>query len=123
MKPSLARKKISRAAARNAALLNLLGTPGLGSLLARRWFAGGGQLLLAVAGFALVVVWFAQEIIPCFGGLFSEQPLPPVNLKTPAVGAGLFASAWLWSLVTSLSLRREAASEKPPTLGESEVHR
>jgi len=123
MKPFLARKKISRAAARNAALLNLLGTPGLGSLLARRWFAGGGQLLLAVAGFALVVVWFAQEIIPFFSGLSGEQSSPPVNLKTPAVGAGLFAAAWLWSLVTSLSLRREAASDKPPTLGESEVHR
>jgi len=46
-------KPPSRALARNATLLNLLATPGLGSIIGRRWIAGSGQLLLAVVGFTL----------------------------------------------------------------------
>ena len=55
MKPSSpGRKPVSRAKAKNAAMLNLLATPGLGSLLCGRWIAGIGQLALAFAGFAIV---------------------------------------------------------------------
>ena len=49
-------KPVSRTTAHNAALLNQLATPGLGSLMAGRWLAGVGQLALAVAGFVMVVV-------------------------------------------------------------------
>ncbi len=73
MKPSLATKKISRAKARNAALLNQLATPGLGSLLARQWIAGTGQLLLSVIGFTLVMVWFVEELIGYYGQVFQRQ--------------------------------------------------
>jgi hypothetical protein len=40
--------------------INQFATPGLGSLLCRRWIAGAGQLLLALAGFTLVVGWMAS---------------------------------------------------------------
>ena len=64
MKPSSpGRKPVSRAKAKNAALLNLLATPGLGSLLCGRWIAGAGQLVLCVAGFAVFIVWFVKEMI------------------------------------------------------------
>ena len=103
-------KPLSRATAKNAALLNLLATPGLGSLIARRWIAGGGQLLLAVAGFILIMVWFFEEIIPYYRLMFSDAPPHLTNLKMLAAGAILFLLAWLWSAVTSLSLLREASA-------------
>lgn len=103
------RKPVSRTKARNAALLNLLATPGLGSLLARRWLAGLGQLALAVAGFVLVLVWFIKIIVPYYGMMFSESPPPPVNWRIGVWGAALFALSWVWSLVTSLNLLHEAS--------------
>ena len=110
MKPSSGSKKISRAKARNAALLNQLATPGLGSLLARRWIAGTGQLLLAIGGFVLVVVWFVEMMAQFYGQMFSDRPSQrPAALSNLALGAGLFALAWCWSLVTSFSLLREAS--------------
>jgi 4a-hydroxytetrahydrobiopterin dehydratase len=110
MKPSSATKKISRAKARNAALLNQLATPGLGSLMARRWIAGTGQLLLALAGFLLIMIWFAQMMLGYYGQMFSDAPPRPTTGPTNLIlGTGLFGLAWLWSLVTSFSLLREAS--------------
>jgi 4a-hydroxytetrahydrobiopterin dehydratase len=108
MKPSLAPKKISRAKARNAALLNQLATPGLGSLIAGRWFAGGGQLLLSLAGFALVLVWFFEEMSQFYGQINGSVEVHPIG-RILAAGAALFALAWGWSLGTSFSLMREAS--------------
>jgi len=108
MKPSLAPKKISRAKARNAALLNQLATPGLGSLIAGRWIAGGGQLLLSLAGFALVLVWFFEEMGQFYGQINGNVEVHPIG-KFLAAGTALFAVAWGWSLGTSFSLMREAS--------------
>jgi 4a-hydroxytetrahydrobiopterin dehydratase len=108
MKPSSASKNISRAKARNAALLNQLATPGLGSLLARRWIAGAGQLLLALAGFVLIMTWFVQMMTGYYGQMSgNDTRLPPATEL--AFGAGLFALAWCWALVTSFSLLRESS--------------
>jgi 4a-hydroxytetrahydrobiopterin dehydratase len=110
MKPSLAPKKISRAKARNAALLNQLATPGLGSVMAGRWLAGTGQLLLSLVGFALIMVWFVQMLQRYYGQMFGDSTVNnPVVLTNLGLGAGLFALAWVWSLITSFSLFREAS--------------
>lgn len=110
MKPIPATQKITRAKARNATLLNQLATPGLGSLYARRWIAGTGQLLLACAGFILIMVWFVQIMAGYYGQMFSDAPSRPVaSPATLILGAALFGLAWLWSLVTSFSLFREAS--------------
>src|SRR5271156_6780655 len=110
MKPfSANRKPVSRAKARNAALLNQLATPGLGSLLCGRWIAGSGQLLLSCAGCTLVMVWFFKEMIPYYGLMFSDEPPHLPGLKMLAEGTILFAVAWLWSAVTSSGLLREAS--------------
>jgi 4a-hydroxytetrahydrobiopterin dehydratase len=108
MKPSLARKKISHAKARNAALLNQLATPGLGSGIAGRWLAGIGQLLLAGAGFALVTVWFVKEMIQFYGQISGNVEVHPIG-RILVAGTVLFSLAWLWSLVTSFSLLRAAS--------------
>jgi hypothetical protein len=64
MKPSSRpRKPISRVAARNAALINQLATPGLGSLMGRRWISGACQLLLSLTGCVMLLVWFFKEMI------------------------------------------------------------
>ena len=117
MKPSSpGRKPVSRVKARNAALLNLLATPGLGSLLCGRLIAGSGQLILAVAGFTLVMVWFLKEMIPYYGLMFGDEPPHLPGLKTLAEGAAVFAAAWVWSAVTSLSLMREASANNLQSL-------
>jgi 4a-hydroxytetrahydrobiopterin dehydratase len=114
----------SRATARNAALLNLLATPGLGSLIGRRWVAGIGQLVFAILGFTLFVVWFVKEMFQYYGQISGDVEVRPIGGFLES-GLILFGAAWLWSAVTSISLLREAAAGKqqalknfaaPPTL-------
>jgi hypothetical protein len=103
---------LSRSAARNAALLNQCATPGLGSLMAGRRVAGLGQLLLAVAGFILVIGWFVLFTLQTYNELVNGAP-PKSVAPLGEVGALIFVAAWLWSLVTSLSLLREARANQP----------
>jgi 4a-hydroxytetrahydrobiopterin dehydratase len=106
----LAPKKISHAKARNAMLLNLFATPGLGSLVAGRWLAGGGQLLVFVAGFVLFCAWALNNLAQYYKLMFSDAP--PKNFgwnATASISLALCVAGWLWSLATSLSLLREAS--------------
>jgi len=104
MNPTLSRKRII-----SCVMLNLLATPGWGSLVARRWVAGIGQTVLSLVGFGLILVWFYKLVIVQFYGQMSGsvtvQPVGYIGLA----GAGLFALAWFWSLATSLTLMREAS--------------
>jgi 4a-hydroxytetrahydrobiopterin dehydratase len=110
MKPSsLNRKPLSRAKARNAALMNQLATPGLGSLMAGRWIAGGGQLLLSIAGCGFLLVWFFKEMVQYYGQITGDVKQQAVGW-IGEVGAISFVVAWLWSAATSFSLLREASS-------------
>ena len=112
MKPSSAPpgdKTVSRSKARNAALVNQLATPGLGSLMAGRWFAGTGQLLLALAGFVLLLVWFVRVMDHYYGLMFSDAAPQPVKPIWLIGGGGLFAVSWVWALITSISLLGEAS--------------
>lgn len=107
MKTSSAGQPLNRTTARNSFLVNQFATPGLGSLMARRYVAGSGQLLLSVAGFGFVVAWFVTVMSRLYQQVEGEAPASSGGWLG-AVGALLFAAAWLWSLVTSLSLMREA---------------
>ena len=110
MKPSLARKTPSRVQARNAALMNQFATPGLGSLLARRWIAGTGQLLVVLAGFTIYCAWAIKNLTLYYRLMFSDVPPQSVGWNRMAgTGVALCAAAWCWSLVTSISLLREAS--------------
>jgi hypothetical protein len=116
MKPSSARaprKPVSTARARNAALINQLATPGLGSLMTRRYFAGAGQLLLACAGFTLLMAWFIRVMVFFYSLATVEAPEAEPNLHHEwwQAGALLFAAGWLWALMTSLNLLRQARSD------------
>ena len=118
MKPFFRREAgqpISRAAARNAALINLLATPGLGSLMARRIAAGAGQVLLAVAGFCVVMAWFIGVMVGLYG-MMNDTARPKSAAGLGLTGAAIFALAWVWSLVTSISILREAKADEPTSL-------
>jgi hypothetical protein len=110
--PQPTRKPASLSAARNAAVVNQLATPGLGSLMAGRWIAGIGQLVLAVSGFVMVVVWFFAVMIQYYGQITGDTPVRPVGW-IGETGAILFVAAWLWALVTSVSLLRVAQADGP----------
>ncbi len=115
MKPSSPqrnRKPLSSAAARNAVLINLLATPGLGTLMAGRLVVGVGQLILALAGFGFIVVWFVALLRQYYGQISGDVPVTPIAWLGQT-GAGLFIAAWCWSLVTSISLVREARRNAP----------
>ena len=88
------RKPVSRAKARNAALL-------------------------FVAGFTLIMVWFFKEMIPYYGLMFGDEPPHLAGLKMLAEGGNLFAVSWLWSAFTSFSLLREASSGRLRSLENS----
>ncbi len=111
MKTFLAAKPLSRTAARNSFLINQLATPGLGSLMAGRYVAGVGQILLALVGFGLVVAWFVTLITQIYQQVDTDAPLRTVAWLGEAGGA-TFVAAWLWSLVTSVSLLREARANE-----------
>ena len=108
--PRLTQKPASLSAARNAALVNQLATPGLGSLMAGRWIAGIGQLALAVAGFVMVVVWFFEIMIQYYGQVAGDVQVRSVGW-IGEIGAILFVASWFWALVTSLSLLRQAKAD------------
>jgi len=107
-------KPLDRTRARNCFLINQLATPGLGSLMAGRPVAGIGQLLVAVAGFSLVMLWFVLRISDLYNQVVNGAQPQSVGWVGEA-GAGLFAAAWLWSLVTSLSILRKARTAEPAT--------
>ncbi len=110
MKPSLASGKISRPGARNATLMNLLGTPGLGSIMAGRRLAGIGQLTIFLVGFVLFCLWVFPTITRYYRLTDFDAPPPSVPGGGRAMlGVGLCIISWFWSLVTSLSLMREVS--------------
>ena len=110
--PRLTQKPASQSAARNAALVNQLATPGLGSLMAGRWIAGLGQLALAAAGFVMMVVWFFEIMIQYYGQVTGDVQVRAVGW-IGEIGAILFIASWFWALVTSLSLLRQAKADGP----------
>jgi hypothetical protein len=109
---SQAIRPLSRARVWTCILTNLAATPGLGSLMARRILAGTGQLLLALAGFVLIVDWMFK-LFHCIFLQQSGEPVPPDSSGWMwKWGVLLFGAGWLWSLVTSLSLWRQAKADE-----------
>ena len=99
--------------------INLFATPGLGSCMGGRKPAGAGQLCFSVAGFLLITTWMFKT----FYGVVSAELNGTDSVAPTAIwwqaGVFCFALAWVWSLLTSISLVREASSAPvavPPPL-------
>lgn len=105
-------RPLSPARVASCVLINLAATPGLGSLMARRFWAGSGQLLLALAGFVLIVGW----MLKLFSRMIRLELGEPVSSQVPGWmwrwGLVLFMAGWVWSLVTSISLLRQARADE-----------
>jgi hypothetical protein len=103
-------KTLDRRSAMALAGINLLATPGLGTIMAGRLIVGCVQLAAAGAGFLLLMKWFYGM----FRGMLDE------NAHVPAwqwqAGLALFAAGWLGSLWSSLNIVRSVAVETPPKL-------
>ena len=102
---------ITRDGARMCLLVNLCAWPGLGSVLARRRI-GYVQMLLAVGGLFTVV-----SALYKFMGMIWEETRYPTwhdHFVLQAIGGiGAFVMSWIWSFVTSLSIRKEAVTPPP----------
>ena len=89
----------------DATLLNLLGTPGLGSLIAGRWLAGTGQLVVFLAGFVLFCLWAFQNIVGYYRMAFGDTPTAADHGAGRVwFGVALCIAAWVWSLVKTASI-------------------
>lgn len=114
--PSFDRNKpLTFAAARNAALVNQLATPGLGTLMVGRIALGCSQLALAIAGFLAVLTWFGCVLHQYYGQISGDVTVRPVAWLGISGGI-LFIASWVWALFTSLGLIREARRSSVPPL-------
>ena len=131
MKISLAlgpRQPLSRQTAWGCLTSNLA-LPGSGSLLAGRR-SGYGQLVLAMAGLLVITIFGLRFILWALGN-WSRLHAPDadpvesllgiwVHLKWALLGFGIALIAWLWALMTGLSILNSAQktdhSSSPPRL-------
>ncbi len=83
--------------------------------MAGRRVAGIGQLLLFLAGFMMFLSWFVLSALQTYNELVNDaQPKSVASLGE--AGALTAAAAWLWSLVTSLSILRKARDNERRSL-------
>jgi hypothetical protein len=103
-----ASKDLSRSRAWTCVLINQCATPGLGSYFARRKAVGAGQMVLAVAGCTLILVWMTQFFYDVVRYQLGESTPPNPHEWMWRWGVALFGASWIWALVTSISLLQEA---------------
>jgi hypothetical protein len=95
-------------------VLNLFGTPGLGSFLAGWRWTGAAQILVAVVGFCLVAAWFVQVGTVAYRSMYGQvQEGDAPSARLALAGLGVFLLAWVWSAITSIVLLRSAPAEPP----------
>jgi hypothetical protein len=110
------RKPLSETRAWSCLLVNQLATPGLGSMMGGRYISGLCQLLLALGGCGLILIWLWKNFYS-----LAFQPLTgPESTTTPGSygwfgkwGLLCLVASWVWSGITSLSLLRQAKRENP----------
>jgi hypothetical protein len=98
------RQPLTRSTALCCLLVNQLATPGLGSVYAGRVVSGAAQLVLAFAGFVLLVLWGAVFFFRLFR-LQLDLPAPENSFGWAGRwGLISFGAAWGWAWLTSISL-------------------
>jgi protein-S-isoprenylcysteine O-methyltransferase Ste14 len=80
----------------------------MGSLMGGRILEGLGQIVVAVAGFALVMTWFVSVMIQYYGMINDQETSFQPRAWLGIAGIITFGVAWLWALATSMNLVREA---------------
>jgi len=104
--PPVKHDPLNASKARLAVVMNQCATPGLGSLMARRYIAGTGQLLLSLGGAALILVWFAN-ILKVAYSIMESTGEPDLKPAVGWLGFGLLFLAWCWAWISSIGILRE----------------
>ncbi|MEO5803751.1 MAG: hypothetical protein ABIR24_09480 [Verrucomicrobiota bacterium] len=106
-------------------MINQFATPGLGSLIARRFVAGSGQLFLALVGFFLFIGWWIQKMRVFYGQMFGTDLPADAGTQLGKWGITIFTLAWVWSLVTSIQIMRTLPKDfiphLPPKISEKQL--
>ena len=93
-------------------ITNVVGVPGLGTLMAQRW-EGVPQLALAIAGGVLITWWLIAFLVAELRTIELPPPGGPA-LGLVLWGLAFFTAGWLWALASSVavfrSTRRRASS-------------
>ena len=84
---------------------NVVGVPGVGTMMARRR-EGLAQVLLSVAGGILLTWWLVAFLIAELRTMELPPPGGPA-LGLALSGLALFGMGWVWALGSSLALLRE----------------
>ena len=93
-------------------LTNVVGVPGLGTLMAERW-EGVPQLTLAIAGGVLITWWLIAFMIAELRTMEIPPPGGPA-LALVLWGLALFTAGWLWALASSVAVFRATKRRPPP---------
>ena len=113
------RKTLDKRRAWVCASINQLAFPGAGTVMAGRWI-GYFQAVVMIAGFALTSFYFlaviqgAVQLI--INGAMNEEEFRASYhqyIWTLELGSVLTAVAWLWSLISSVSIVRSVPKEPP----------
>lgn len=99
--------------------INLFATPGMGSIMGGRRVVGRLQLCFSVAGFCLIVAWMFKVAFSSVETEINAGDAEPVPSWWWHWGVLCFGIAWVWSLITSISLLLEArknSANVPPVL-------
>ena len=102
-------KLLDRPTAWGCLLTNLM-LPGLGTIVARRRATGIAQIVLSQTGFALTLVWGVWLAVTWARLGYLPEELGPFY-GCGILGALLFFSVWIWSLVVSLDILRKASDK------------
>src|SRR5260370_37315688 len=93
-----------RSSAVNCLIINQFATPGLGSLMARRFIAGTVQLALSLLGFVFIMGWFLQVFMQIYRQMNELPPQPPPYPWMGQAGVIIFATAWLLSWIPRIMI-------------------
>ena len=105
-------RPLDRTAAWASLLTNQLVAPGLGTLMAGHLIEGTAQIVAAVSGFVLVLVWFAHffKALQDLADLNSALGAFGWQLK---LGAALFLGSWFWALGSGIRIVRRSRGSPP----------
>lgn len=101
-------KQIDPAKALVCFVINVFATPGLGSLIAGRVAVGIVQFTLGIIGAGLIVGWITCLVWDNIRIAAGEAPIKMPYSWAGKYGVIVFGLAWLWALITSISILREA---------------
>ena len=109
MNATATRKPLTQSRALYCLVVNQCATPGLGSIIARRYREGCCQLAIALVGFGMVMFWMVHYFAGKISRLINDLPVDEnMNLLLFKFGWIVFGIAWVWAWFTSISVMREA---------------